>query len=72
MAHLRSTLILFVHGGAWGSGLAAFYSPLAAAYNKQGFSVAVLGYRTFPDASTEGQVDDVHEVRCDVSWYTPL
>ena len=56
----KSTLIMFVHGGAWGSGRAEFYSPLAASYNKQGYSVAVVGYRTYPDASVSGQVDDVH------------
>lgn len=50
-------LIIFVHGGAWGSGLPWMYRLVA-----QGFphhNVAVVGYRTYPDADVPGQVKDL-------------
>jgi acetyl esterase/lipase len=48
-------LIFFVHGGAWGSGLPWFYRLTALPFLQQGWAVAVIGYRTYPDSST---VDD--------------
>ena len=49
-------LIVFVHGGAWGSGMPWMYRLVA-----QGFTdnVAVIGYRTYPDADVPGQVQDL-------------
>ena len=51
-------LLVFIHGGAWGSGMPWMYRLVA-----QGFpdhtNVAVVGYRTYPDASVQGQVQDL-------------
>jgi acetyl esterase/lipase len=52
-------LIFFVHGGAWGSGLPWFYRLTAIPFLQQGWAVAVIGHRTYPDGSTIGdQVSD--------------
>ena len=49
-------LVVFVHGGAWGSGMPWMYRLVA-----QGFTdnVAVIGYRTYPDTDVPGQVQDL-------------
>jgi pimeloyl-ACP methyl ester carboxylesterase len=66
-------LIIFIHGGAWGSGQPWMYRLIAAPFifssslpvpnelpNKCSFSVAVVGYRTYPDGVTAAeQVSDV-------------
>jgi acetyl esterase/lipase len=54
-------VLVFVHGGAWGSGLPWFYRLIASAFIKT-TNVAIVGYRTYPDASVEGQVEDLNEV----------
>jgi acetyl esterase/lipase len=52
-------LIFFVHGGAWGSGLPWFYRLMALPFLQQGWAVAVIGHRTYPDGSTiEDQLAD--------------
>ena len=55
----NENLVVFVHGGAWGSGFPLLYRLTANTFLKQGSSVAVLGYRTYPSANVDGQVDDV-------------
>jgi acetyl esterase/lipase len=52
-------LLCFVHGGAWGSGLPWMYRLIALSFLKLGMTVAILGYRTYPDAQVGGQVDDL-------------
>lgn len=52
-------LLIFVHGGAWGSGFPTMYRLISVPFLEKGYRVAVLGYRTYPDANTDGQVDDV-------------
>jgi acetyl esterase/lipase len=52
-------LMIFVHGGAWGSGFPTMYRLVAAPFLARNYRVAVLGYRTYPDATVQGQVDDV-------------
>ena len=54
-----STLFLFVHGGAWGSGSKEVYRVVAGPFLERGTVVAVLGYRTYPDGNVQDQVDDV-------------
>jgi len=54
-------LVVFVHGGAWGSGFPALYRLSAKPFLQAGWSVAVLGYRTYPTADCTGQVQDVAE-----------
>jgi acetyl esterase/lipase len=48
-----SSLLVFIHGGAWGSGLPWLYRLVANAFPSH--TVAVVGYRTYPCAQT---VDD--------------
>lgn len=49
-------LIVFVHGGAWGSGMPWMYRLVAQGFKE---NVAVIGYRTYPDADVPGQVKDL-------------
>jgi hypothetical protein len=56
---VRGTLF-FVHGGAWGSGHPWMYRLVAASFLQRNFAVAIVGYRTYPDASNiDDQVDDI-------------
>ena len=53
-------LLFFVHGGAWGSGLPWMYRLVAAPFLEAlNMAVAIVGYRTFPDADVPGQVQDL-------------
>lgn len=54
-------LLFFVHGGAWGSGLPWMYRLIALPFLKIGMMVAIVGYRTWPDANVDGQVDDLEQ-----------
>lgn len=49
-------LVVFVHGGAWGSGTPWMYRLVAQGFTE---NVAVIGYRTYPDADVPGQVQDL-------------
>lgn len=51
--------IVFVHGGAWGSGFPLLYRLVANSFLSNSFHVAIVGYRTYPDTSVEGQIADV-------------
>ena len=52
--------IMFVHGGAWGSGRPFMYRLMVDTLLGMGFGgVLLLGYRTYPDAGILEQVDDV-------------
>ncbi|KAL3815657.1 hypothetical protein ACHAXA_006932 [Cyclostephanos tholiformis] len=52
--------VFFVHGGAWGSGMPWMYRLVAPAFLGLNFAVVIVGYRTYPDASTiDEQVGDV-------------
>jgi len=54
-------IIVFMHGGAWGSGNKAMYRLLGDTLNRSlNCVVMILGYRTYPDTDVEGQVEDVH------------
>lgn len=52
-------LVVFIHGGAWGSGRPWMYRLVASPLLRLNYSVAVIGYRTYPDTDIHGQVDDV-------------
>jgi acetyl esterase/lipase len=55
-------LVVFVHGGAWGSGFPALYRLAAVPFLGVHCTtaVAMVGYRTYPTvASVDDQVDDV-------------
>lgn len=54
--------VLYVHGGAWGSGAAWQYSALCSNLSTQcGCTVLCADYRKFPDADMYAQVDDIVE-----------
>jgi len=56
---VRGTLF-FVHGGAWGSGHPWMYRLVAPAFLARNFAVAIVGYRTYPDAiNIDAQADDI-------------
>jgi acetyl esterase/lipase len=75
-------LLYFVHGGAWGSGAPYMYRLVAAPFVQEGWTVAIVGYRTYPDARhVQDQVDDVQSAATAVhaalvssssSWTTVL
>lgn len=66
-------LLVFVHGGAWGSGLPWMYRLVASPFLKLGMAVAIVGYRTWPDANVRGQVDDLeHAVSFLANQYPDL
>ena len=54
-------LIVFVHGGAWGSGYPAMYRNVAAPFVLAQMNVAIVGYRTYPDALVPDQVNDLQQ-----------
>jgi acetyl esterase/lipase len=57
---LLSPVILFVHGGAWGSGFRQLYRLLAVQLDLQlGCVVLIPGYRVYPRGRVGQQVDDV-------------
>ncbi|GAX26168.1 hypothetical protein FisN_18Hh285 [Fistulifera solaris] len=51
--------VVFVHGGAWGSGFPLLYRLVANSFVSQGYDVAIVGYRTYPDAFVDGQIGDI-------------
>jgi hypothetical protein len=65
----KSRLILFVHGGAWGSGSPSMYRPLALGLLRRGFDVGLVGYRVYPAGDVDGQCEDVSKAVAAVeSW----
>lgn len=54
-------LLLFVHGGAWGSGERWHYAPLANALADQNVIVGVCSYPMFPDVLVPEMVEDVRD-----------
>ena len=52
-------VVAFVHGGAWGSGKPWMYRLAALPFLQANKAVAVFGYRTYPDADVDGQVEDI-------------
>lgn len=51
--------LVFVHGGAWGSGCPWMYRLVAKPFIEKGMAVAIVGYRTYPCAKhIQDQVDD--------------
>ncbi|CAM9625020.1 unnamed protein product [Choristocarpus tenellus] len=52
----RPNILVFVHGGAWGSGCTWMYRLIADRLCSKGYSVALIGYRVYPDAEVGDQV----------------
>jgi acetyl esterase/lipase len=61
LTHQESSkgLVVMCHGGAWGSGRPWMYRLTASPFLEKGYSVAIWGYRTYPDATVDGQVEDL-------------
>eukprot|EP00904_Undaria_pinnatifida_P006577 jgi/Undpi1/3049/HiC_scaffold_15.g06425.m1 len=55
----RPKVIVFVHGGAWGSGRTWMYRVMVDRLSQLGYTVVSLSYRVYPDADIHGQVDDL-------------
>ena len=57
----KNHTIIFVHGGGWGSGSPEHYVLAAIPFLNSGrySQVAFVGYRTYPSADVQGQIDDV-------------
>lgn len=51
-------LLVFIHGGAWGSGFTTMYRLIASPFLPS-HRVAILGYRVYPEAKIQAQVEDV-------------
>mmetsp|Transcript_25301 Transcript_25301/g.69870 ORF Transcript_25301/g.69870 Transcript_25301/m.69870 type:complete len:457 (-) Transcript_25301:1352-2722(-) len=54
-------LVVFVHGGACGSGFPTMYRSIATPFVDANMSVGVVGYRTYPDAGVSGHLSDLTE-----------
>ena len=52
-------LIIFVHGGAWGSGSPAQYSIVAKPFLTINWAVAIVGYRLYPEGDASTQIVDL-------------
>ena len=62
---LLCPVIIFFHGGAWGSGHRRMYSLLGKRLREEGFVVVVAGYATYPCTDVELQIESVHQV---IQW----
>lgn len=54
-------LVVFAHGGAWGSGEPWMYRTCADSFIDSNYTVAVWGYRTYPDGDVPGQIEDLKD-----------
>ncbi|KAJ1634088.1 Alpha/Beta hydrolase protein [Pavlovales sp. CCMP2436] len=54
-------VVLFMHGGAWGSGSRLIYRLVGPRLSAEGFTCILVGYRRYPRASIDEQVDDSAE-----------
>lgn len=52
-------LVVFVHGGAFGSGFPAMYRLVARPFLSNRCTVAIVGYRTYPNGLATAQMEDV-------------
>ncbi|GFH55244.1 hypothetical protein CTEN210_11720 [Chaetoceros tenuissimus] len=65
--------VMFVHGGAWGTGTPWFYRLCARPFLEAGMAVGVVGYRTYPDGNVQDQVHDLENAAsCILKEYPQL
>jgi acetyl esterase/lipase len=64
-------LLVFVHGGAWGSGSPAQYSMIAKPFLRINWAVAVVGYRVYPEGDVTTQILDVEMAAAEVTRLYP-
>lgn len=58
-------VVLFLYGGAWGSGDKLFYAKLGQVLSKEGVVVAIPNYVLYPHGHVEDMVEDVS---CCLQW----
>ncbi len=63
---LRMPVLLFVHGGAWGSGNKFLYRLVGECFRGAGFVTVVANYRLYPEARTSD--DQVRDIEAAVLW----
>jgi acetyl esterase/lipase len=51
--------MVFVYGGSWGSGSTSLYFGWAKRFQVQGYDVALIGYRTWPEVCVEEMLFDL-------------
>ena len=54
-------VVLFVYGGAWGSGDKSMYSSFCYQVSSQGFVVMAPNYTYFPETEIDGMIDQIKE-----------
>jgi acetyl esterase/lipase len=54
-----SPVVIFVHGGAWGSGSRLIYRLVGQRFCDEGFTTVLVGYRRYPRANIDEMVDDI-------------
>ena len=52
-------LMIFMHGGAWGSGFGTMYRLFSLPFLERNYRVVILNYRTFPDGNMEELIQAV-------------
>ena len=52
-------VVVFLHGGAWGSGDPSMYRLLVLPFEKMNWATAIVGYRTYPEGDASSQVHDL-------------
>ena len=65
-------LLIFFHGGAWGSGFPTMYRLIASPFLEQNYRAVILGYRTYPDGTMDDQIQDLaHAIEYFTGKYAP-
>ena len=54
----NNPVILFLYGGGWREGKREIYQFVGAAFAKRGYTTIIPDYRTFPEVSFPGFIDD--------------
>ncbi|CAB9512102.1 Carboxylesterase [Seminavis robusta] len=67
-----SGLVVFVHGGAWGSGGPASYELMADTFMDVNWAIAVVGYRVYPEGDASTQIQDVELAVAEIAKFFPL
>lgn len=58
-------IVIFIHGGGWGSGDKSFQHPLANVIASKGFLCATVEYRLSPEAKYPAAV---HDIKSAIKW----
>ncbi|CAM9623413.1 unnamed protein product, partial [Phaeothamnion confervicola] len=61
-------VLVFLHGGAWGSGHPWMYRLFAARLCEIGFAVVLVGCRVYPDANVDEQACFMADVDLAMQW----